>query len=136
MNRSRASKPSHPIRPTLLILPALALLAGCASTGTTSRPARAGPIPIPTGTLGLEGVLGQNARGLVARFGTPTADLMEGTARKLQFSSATCVLDAYLYPKGSSEPTVTYLDTRQTDGSPIDRASCVSALQMRARTGK
>ncbi len=119
----------------LLLLPGLAL-AGCASDGAAPRPARAAPVPIPTGTFGLEGVLGQNARALVAHFGTPTADLVEGSARKMQFSSATCVLDAYLYPKGSSEPVVTYLDARQGDGSPVDRASCVSALQMRARNGK
>ncbi|WP_330218883.1 hypothetical protein [Sphingomonas sp. Leaf357] len=122
-------------RAMLVLLPGLAL-AGCASGGSAPRPARAAPVPIPTGTFGLEGVIGQNARGLVARFGTPTADLMEGNARKLQFSSATCVLDAYLYPKGSAEPVVTYLDTRQGDGSPVDRASCVSALAMRARNGK
>ncbi|MFC3579653.1 hypothetical protein [Sphingomonas hylomeconis] len=111
------------------------LLAGCAAGGTTG-PARAPFVPIPTGTLGLEGVIGQNARGLVARLGTPVADLTEGNARKLQFASGTCVLDAYLYPKGNAEPTVTYLDARQSDGSPIDRASCVSALQMKARGGK
>jgi hypothetical protein len=111
------------------------LLAGCTS-GQTARPARAAPVPIPTGTLGLEGVLGQNARGLVARFGTPVADLTEGAARKLQFASGTCVLDAYLYPKGKAEPVVTYLDARQSDGSPVDRASCVSAIQMKARGGK
>lgn len=123
------------IRTVAILIPAL-ILAGCAATGNAPRPARAAAIPIPTGTFGLEGVMGQNARGLVARFGTPTADMMEGSARKLQFSSATCVLDAYLYPKGSNDPVVTYLDTRQTDGSPVDRASCVAALQMRARNGK
>ena len=122
-----------------LILVAMApgvLLAGCAGSGQSARPARAAFVPIPTGTLGLEGVMGQNARGLVARFGAPAADLLEGNARKLQFTSATCVLDAYLYPKGNAEPVVTYLDARQSDGSPVDRASCVSALQMKARGGK
>ncbi|MEG3087919.1 hypothetical protein [Sphingomonas sp. PB4P5] len=118
----------------MTILPGL-LLAGCAAGGT-ARPARAPFVPIPTGTLGLEGVIGQNARGLVARLGTPVADLTEGSARKLQFASGTCVLDAYLYPKGNAEPVVTYLDARQSDGSPVDRASCVSALQMKARGGK
>lgn len=120
----------------LTILAPGLLLAGCAAGGTTARPARAPFVPIPTGTIGLEGVIGQNARGLVARLGTPVADLTEGTARKLQFASGTCVLDAYLYPKGNAEPVVTYLDARQSDGSPVDRASCVSALQMKARGGK
>jgi hypothetical protein len=113
------------------------LLAGCATTGTPA-PVHVRPpfVPIPTNTVGLERVIGQNARGLVAMFGKPGADMLEGDARKLQFQSGTCVLDAYLYPKGKSEPVVTYIDTRQSDGSPIDRASCVSALSMKAQGAK
>lgn len=76
-------------------------------------------------------MIGQNADGLVQLFGQPDADVREGTARKLQFAGQFCVLDAYLYPKGSDEPRVTYLDAREPDGSPIDRASCVSALTRR-----
>ena len=82
-------------------------------------------------TSGLERVLGQNAAGLVQLFGTPDADIREGNARKLQFESKFCVLDAYLYPKGREEPRVTYLDAREPDGSTIDRASCVAALTRR-----
>jgi hypothetical protein len=108
-------------------------LAGCAES--TARPSTARPplIPIPTGTAGLGGVIGATAANLTSQFGPPTADVREGTARKLQFGNATCVLDAYLYPKGHAEPVVTYLDARQTDGSPIDRASCVGALQVGRR---
>ena len=80
---------------------------------------------------GLAGVLGASARGLTQMFGTPDADIAEGNARKLQFGSSICVLDAYLYPKGSGEPVVTYVDARQRDGSGIDRASCVAALNRR-----
>lgn len=106
------------------------LVTGCATTGgpapSTVRPPL---IPIPTGTTGLDHILGSNAANLTRMFGPPAADIREGTARKLQFGNATCVLDTYLYPKGTAEPVVTYLDARQTDGSPIDRASCVGALQ-------
>lgn len=120
-------------------IPAILLVglavAGCAES--TARPTSARPplIPIPTGTAGLGGVIGANAAHLTSLFGPPAADVREGTARKLQFGNATCVLDAYLYPGGQShregaEPVVTYLDARQTDGSPIDRASCVGALQV------
>ena len=59
--------------------------------------------------------------------------MREGTARKLQFKEPICVLDAYLYPKGSGEPIVTYVDARQPDGSPIDRASCVGGAAGAAR---
>ena len=104
-------------------------LAGCAES--TARPTSVRPplIPIPTGTAGLDRIIGASAANLTTMFGPPAADVREGTARKLQFGNATCVLDAYLYPKGKAEPVVTYLDARQTDGSPIDRASCVGALQ-------
>ncbi|MEO5868154.1 MAG: hypothetical protein ABIS14_00315 [Sphingomonas sp.] len=86
-------------------------------------------IAIPTGTAGLDRVLGQPGGALIGLFGQPLADVREGPGRKLQFGNATCVLDAYLYPKGAGEPLVSYVDARQTDGSPIDRASCVGALQ-------
>lgn len=116
-------------RAMMVVLPAL-LLAGCATTGTVAPPTLPAPIvPIPGGTAGLTSVIGQTGSGLIAMFGQPSADVQEGSARKLQFGNSTCVLDAFLYPKGSGEPVVTYVDARQTDGSPVDRASCVMALR-------
>jgi hypothetical protein len=107
----------------------LATVAGCAAP-VTHPTAGAAPAVSYT-TVGLERVIGQNAGGLIDLFGQPDADVREGTARKLQFGSAICVLDAYLYPKRSAEPRVTYLDAREPDGSAIDRASCVAALTRR-----
>ena len=75
--------------------------------------------------------MGQDQASLVRLFGQPDAETREGTARKLQFTSGICVLDAYLYPKGSEPARVTWVDARQPDGSPIDRASCVAALTRR-----
>ncbi|RDE07414.1 hypothetical protein DVW87_01320 [Sphingomonas aracearum] len=106
-------------------------MAGCASTPATPRPGRAPFVPIPTGTAGLQGVMGRNSGQLTALLGQPVADVREGAARKLQFRSGTCVLDTYLYPRNGGEPVVTYLDARQPDGSPIDRASCVAAFSIR-----
>ncbi len=114
----------------LVAMGALAGLAGCVSPAS-SPPQRAAAVPVPYTGVGLERVVGQNAAGLVALFGQPDADVREGSARKLQFASGICVLDAYLYPKGSAEPKVTYIDAREPDGSAIDRASCVSALTRR-----
>jgi hypothetical protein len=118
----------------------MATLAACVAPAT--RPVRADPSrlpPVPTiNRVGLERVLGQNARSLIALFGRADADLIEGPARKLQFGSGICVLDAYLYPPagGRGEPVVTHIDTRQRDGSAIDRASCVAALSRRGGGGK
>ena len=111
------------------------LLAGCASTGTgappPATPAAVAPVAVPYGPTGLERVIGQDGAALVRLFGQPDADVREGTARKLQFQSGICVLDAYLYPRGGKEPRVTYIDAREPDGSAIDRASCVAALTRR-----
>ncbi len=116
---------------TRLAVPAfLLLLTGCATT-TAGAPDRVVPVAIPYSGVGLERVIGQDANGLVRLFGEPDADMREGTARKLQFQSRICVLDTYLYPKGSAEPRVTYVDARQPDGRTIDRASCVAALTRR-----
>ena len=115
---------------TMLVLLALAALTACASGGA-SRPATVGVAPVHLPTIGLERIMGQDQPSLIRLFGRPDAEVREGTARKLQFGSGICILDAYLYPKGSEPPRVTWLDARQPDGSPIDRASCVAALTRR-----
>ena len=131
---------------TALMLPAL--LAACA--GAVSRPAPsrpAGPVPAtdppapvrppPEAQVlrlpGLEGVIGANARSLMAQFGEPRLDVLEGDARKLQFSGTACVLDIYLYPpRGGGEASATYVDARRaSDGLDVDRAACVAALKRR-----
>lgn len=113
------------------LLPLAALLAGCGGA-IVPGPRSAGSVAAPYTTAGLERVIGQDAAGLTTLFGRPDADFREGSARKLQFQSGICVLDAYLYPKGSGEPRVTYVDAREPDGSAIDRASCVAALTRRS----
>lgn len=113
---------------TTIILAAGLLLAGCATGEVAPRALRPPPVPLPLRVAGLDRVIGASAAGLSAMFGQPQSDVREGTARKLQYGNATCVLDTYLYPKGSGEPVVAYIDARQTDGSPVDRASCVAAL--------
>lgn len=113
----------------IAILTSALTLAGCG--GVVPRAESAGTVAVPYASVGLERVIGRNSGELIALFGQPDADVREGTARKLQFGSNICVLDAYLYPKGSAEPRVTYVDAREPDGSAIDRASCVAALTRR-----
>lgn len=107
-------------------------LSGCVPPASAPRIA-AQPVPIPASErkAGLDRVIGQNAAAVIALFGKPDADIQEGVGRKLQFTSAICVLDAYLYPSGTAAPVVTHVDTRQRDGRPIDRASCVAAITRR-----
>ena len=109
----------------------LLLVAGCAAGSAVVPPAQPVEPTRPTtySTAGLETVVGRTAAYLQTQFGRPDLDVREGTGRKLQFISPICVLDAYLYPaKGGGEPIVTYLDARRPDGTDLDRASCVAAL--------
>lgn len=118
---------------TVMMAAMSAVLAGCTTSGSaiSARPDTT-PVPIASRSVaGLDRVLGRDANALVTLFGQPDADVREGNARKLQFASAACVLDAYLYPRGSAAPVVTHIDSRQPDGSPIDRASCIAALTRR-----
>lgn len=109
----------------------LALLAACAPV-PKAQPIAVAPPPPPIRTTGLERVIGADARRLVALFGRADQDVWEANARKLQFGSAICIMDTYLYPPAKGkEPLVTYVDARQPDGKPIDRASCVAALTRR-----
>jgi hypothetical protein len=113
-----------------------AFAAGCvAPVRQTPAPPVRPPPPPPSpvySTNGLESVMGQNARVLVALFGNPDLDVREGPARKVQFLGPVCVLDAYLYaPRQGAEPVVTHIDARLPDGRDIDRSSCVAALSRR-----
>ena len=108
-------------------------VAGCATDGTATA-VRRDHTPLPNSyafAAGLDRVIGRDAQALVTLFGKADADVSEGAGHKLQFVGAACVLDAYLYPKGAGAPVVTYVDSRQPDGSPIDKASCVAALSRR-----
>jgi hypothetical protein len=113
------------MRVRIIALLLLGSLAACSSgprVATTPPPTPAMP------AMGLERVLGRTAAQLVQLFGPPEQDLRERQMRRLQFAAPACVLDAYLYPKGSAEPVVTYLDARLPNGDDFDRASCVAAL--------
>lgn len=111
-------------------LTALLLLAACGPTGQVAVTGT--PPPPSRSELGLDRVLGKDARALISQFGTPDQDVREDRARKLQYASSVCVLDAYLYPPGTArEPVVTHVDARLPTGEDIDRASCIAALTRR-----
>jgi hypothetical protein len=77
-------------------------------------------------------VIGKDARGLTSLFGTADLDVFEADARKLQFGTGSCIMDAYLYPPAKGrEPVVTYFEARQLDGRDADKAQCVDALMKR-----
>lgn len=141
----------HPRSNPWAILAAIALvplLSACASAGAGGsgakpyepyRPVIRRPAsgPVRDARLqmmpGLEGVIGASEGQLTGQFGPARLDVLEGDARKLQFSGQACVLDIYLYPTAQSrEPIATYVDARRaSDGKDVDRAACVRALRKR-----
>ncbi len=118
---------------SVLIIPALMALAACGETSVSrvKSPSAIAP-PVVRAPTGLDRVMGRDARSLTQLFGTPAQDVREENARKLQFSSNDCILDAYLYPPSRGrEPVVTYIAARTPDGKDAERQSCVSALARR-----
>lgn len=135
------------------LLPLLALQALTACGGADTTPVRSASVgvprppaprtqprapvrrplaPPPVQSLpGLEGVIGATAVDLSRQFGTPRLDVLEGDARKLQFSGNACVLDIYLYPAASGrEAQASYVDARRSsDGQDVDRAACIRAMR-------
>jgi hypothetical protein len=119
------------VTPRRLIFVAGLALAGCQQTGPPRSP---GLSPPPMKQAGLGRVIGRTAPQLVQLFGPADLDAREGNARRLQFTGAVCVLDAYLYPpEKGAEPEASYIDARTSRGEDMDRASCVSALSRRAQ---
>lgn len=103
--------------------------------GTPRQPVRAPitrrpPVAQVQNLPGLEGVIGRTAAELTRQFGAARLDVLEGDARKLQFTGTACVLDIYLYPGATGrEPQATYVDARRGDGREVDRVACVQALR-------
>ncbi|WP_129792225.1 hypothetical protein [Sphingosinicella sp. CPCC 101087] len=119
-------------RQTSLLLVGGLVLSGCVAPTADAPQAPVVPPPRAYSTVGLESVIGSTAASLAAQFGRPDLDLREGSARKLQFLSPVCVLDAYLYPpRRGGDPVVTHVDARLPDGREMDRSSCVAALSRR-----
>ncbi|HET9628063.1 MAG TPA: hypothetical protein VI199_06470 [Novosphingobium sp.] len=133
----------------LLLTPALAACGESAGTPVLSTPVPVGkPHPVPRtnprlpvkrplapppvqALPGVEGVIGATGSDLVRQFGPARLDVLEGDARKLQFSGTACVLDIYLYPAAPGrEPQASYVDARRaSDGQDVDRAACIAAMR-------
>ena len=107
---------------------ALSLLAaGCATAPQQQQQPQVQEISASVHSRGE--LVGLTADDLVRRFGTPALQIREGASVKMQFRSAQCVLDAYLYPSGNAPYRVTYVDTRTPALADIDQALCVRTLE-------
>ena len=116
----------------LIALSLVLLVGACAPRlQQVSAPTPAVPQPQPQEQQG--SLTGLTAQELVGRFGAPALQIREGTSLKLQFRGRRCVMDAYLYPSGTSGTLkVTHVDTRTPTGADFDQAACIFSLRERA----
>jgi hypothetical protein len=111
------------------LFPAAALLlAACASTPPPPVEKPTVPVAVPTKPERGE-LIGLSSNELVARLGTPRIQVREGDGTRLQFTSAACVLDAYLYPGSGGVPRVSHVEARTRDGRGATQESCLATIE-------
>jgi hypothetical protein len=110
---------------------AVLLAAGCASTPAPEPVQNAAPVPVEGNSHNHSSLDGMTANELGQHFGRPRLQVREGQGTKLQFAGPNCVLDAYLYPSqsGAGVPRVTYVDTRNFQGAPVNPQNCIASLE-------
>src|SRR5262249_49341011 len=127
-NLASANRPRHRAPMRRLIFASALILAGCATrpepTPVPQEPTQAVPVQPQITQLP-----GRTTRDLTGHSGRPALQVQEGPSLKLQFRGRYCVLDAYLYPGQNGVLRVTHVDTRNTSGSDVDQATCISALE-------
>ena len=114
-----------------LALLAILLAAGCTPTPDPQPQPQPRPVPVTPQARG--DLIGLAAAELVARLGTPALQIREGQGLKLQFRTASCILDAYLYPPpgGQGAERVTHVDARLRSGTDTDQRGCIAAFSGR-----
>lgn len=123
--------PRHKLRMRRLIPLVALLVAGCASTPTPEPVQPSAPSPVATNDHDHSTLDGMTANELGQHFGRPRLQIREGDGTKMQFAGPSCVLDAYLYPSpsGAGVPRVTHIDTRNSQGSPVNAQNCIASLE-------
>jgi hypothetical protein len=114
-----------------IVLIAALLVAGCTPTPDVEpRPPVASPRPLPAAPQQRGDLIGLTAGELVQLLGSPALQIREGQSLKLQFRSAGCILDAYLYraTNGQGVERVTHVDARRRSGAEIDQRQCIAAM--------
>ncbi|HEU4956629.1 MAG TPA: hypothetical protein VFT40_03260 [Sphingomicrobium sp.] len=114
-----------------LFLIAALLIAGCASTPAPEPVEPIAPPPAASDGHDHSSLGGMTANELGQHFGRPRLQIREGDGTKLQFAGPNCILDAYLYPSpsGAGVPRVTHVDTRNSQGNPVNAQNCIASLE-------
>ena len=76
---------------------------------------------------------GMTAGELIAHFGKPKLQIVEGQSTKLQFAGPSCLLDVYLYPpeSGSGAPRASYIEARNFQGGNVSAQTCAASIANR-----
>jgi hypothetical protein len=112
----------------------IALIAALLAAGCTpdiqQSPPPAGPSPVAPVPQQRGDLIGLTAAELVQRLGSPALQIREGQSLKLQFRSAGCILDAYLYRPASGQglERVAHVDARLRSGADTNQSACIAAL--------
>ncbi|ACV75793.1 MAG: hypothetical protein ABF429_05925 [Zymomonas mobilis] len=113
-------------------VPILMFLSGCGGEEkhpvVTPPPVKRPVAPVASPDR-LPKLQGMTARNLIGLFGSPDQDIDEPWARRLQFQSSVCVLDAYLYPPHKNEEMVVrHVDVRDLQGNDFNQENCLRML--------
>jgi hypothetical protein len=114
------------------LIPFAALMvAGCSSTPAPEPVKPVAAASSTTDNHNHSSLDGMTANELGQHFGRPRLQVREGDGTKLQFAGPNCVLDAYLYPNpsGAGVPRVTYIDTRNFQGAPVNAQNCIASIE-------
>jgi hypothetical protein len=110
------------------IAPAAALLLAACATAPPAPVATVAPA-ITADRHDHRTLNGMTAADLIAHFGKPRLQVIEGVGTKLQFAGPACILDTYLYPSGSGMPRVTDIEARNFQGDAVNTQECVYAVE-------
>jgi hypothetical protein len=113
----------------IALIAALLAAAGCTPTPDV-QPPPAVPRPAPAIPRQSSSLIGLTAAELVQQLGSPALQIREGQSLKLQFRSAACILDAYLYRSatGQGVERVAHVDARRRSGADMDQRLCIAAM--------
>lgn len=123
MAEEAAMRPFSPLPLAALLFPLL--LSACGTGGVESAGSRPGGPMAGQYGKGMRGLIGADARRLIAQLGQPRLDIRDRTVRKLQFARGNCIIDAYLYaPARGREPVATHVESRLTNGQDVPLSAC------------
>ena len=82
-------------------------------------------------------LLGMSRADIIRHLGEPAFQRRDQAALLLRYREGRCILDLFLYPRGSNEPlqAVHYIEARAADGIHLETRRCIDAVHRAYVTG-